>query len=253
MSFTTSLMKKSLLSLSIASITALSASAFAEDANQTQRYQEPTRGFFLEHGTVAASGQASVELHSGSDGLNSGGGIRLGLPNAELLLNSGLNDYDENSALLKWGLPRENTEGTKRTPVLWSLLAGVGHIDIDAENSANDVKQTNITLGIAATVKADAGTFTASPKLVYADNDVDDDTFFELDLGAYVGIVETEAGLFSAGIEALVTTADDTDTSIALGGRWLYNERINLDVVPFVFSDNDLIGVPGLVRLNIAF
>ena len=250
MSFTTSLMKKSLLSLSIASITALSASAFAEDANQTQRYQEPTRGFFLEHGTVAASGQASVELHSGSDGLNSGGGIRLGLPNAELLLNSGLNDYDENSALLKWALPRENTEGTKRTPVLWSLLAGIGHLDIEDANT-----RTNFTLGISATVKADAGTFTASPKLVYADNEdnIDSDTFFELDLGAYVGIVETEAGLFSAGIEALVTTADDTDTSIALGGRWLYNERINLDVVPFVFSDNDLIGVPGLVRLNIAF
>lgn len=251
MSFTTSLMKKSLLSLSIASIASLSTTALAEDAKQKQRYQEPTRGFFLEHGTVAASGQASVELLTGStpsDDKRTGGGIRLGLPNAELLLNSGLNDYDENSALLKWALPRENTEGTKRTPVLWSLLAGIGHLDIEDANT-----RTNFTLGISATVKADAGTFTASPKLVYADNDVDDDTFFELDLGAYVGIVETEAGLFSAGIEALVTTADDTDTSIALGGRWLYNERINLDIVPFVFSDNDLMGVPGLVRLNIAF
>ena len=255
MSFNSSIMKKTLLFLSIASISAFSTTLLAEQVTPKKTYQEPTRGFFLEHGTVAGSGQASVDLHTGSDDLSSGGGIRLGLSNAELILNSGLNTYDENEALLKWSLPRQNSEGTQQTPFLWSLLAGIGHTDIDSD--AGDSKRSSLTLGISATIKADAGMFTASPKVVYAkvDNGVfnDNDTFFELDLGAYVGIIETEAGLFSVGAEALITTADNIDNTIALGGRWLYNERINLDIVPFVFSNSDLVGVPGLVRLNIAF
>tara|TARA_R110001592_G_scaffold258236_4_gene522041 strand:+ start:14632 stop:15423 length:792 start_codon:yes stop_codon:yes gene_type:complete len=258
-----SFMQKTLLSLSVASLSILSTQLLAEQAPLKKAYQEPSRGFFLEHGTVAPSGKASVELYTGSgelysdDDRRTGGAIRLGLSNGELILNSGLNGYDENEALLKWSLPRQNADGTEQTPIQWSLLAGLGYLDIDADNNANDYKQTSLTLGIAATIKADAGLFTVSPKLVYADIDKgtqnDDDTFLELDLGAYVGIIETEAGLFSVGAEALITTADNTDNTIALGTRWLYNDRINLDIVPFVFGDNDLFSIPGLVRLNIAF
>ena len=258
MSFYPSIMRKTLLSLSIASICSISTTLLAEQVTPKKTYQEPTRGFFLEHGTVAGAGQASVDLHSGSsfitaeEGRRSGGGIRLGLSGGELILNSGLNTYDENSALLKWGLPRENSDGTKKTPIYWSLLAGLGHTKIDLD-TGGDVKQTNLKLGISATIKADAGLFTASPKIVYTDGDIFDDTFLELDLGAYVGIIETEAGLFSVGAEALITTADNRDNTIAVGGRWLYNERLNLDIVPFVFSNNDLVGIPGLVRLNVTF
>lgn len=258
MSIYSSLMKKILISLSVVSIGSFSATLLAEQVTPKKTYQEPTRGFFLEHGMVAGAGQASVDLHTGSDfitadeGTRSGGGIRLGLSGGELILNSGLNTYDENSALLKWGLPRENSDGTKKTPVYWSLLAGLGHTKIDLD-TGGDVKQTNLKLGISATIKADAGLFTASPKIVYTDGDIFDDTFLELDLGAYVGIIETEAGLFSVGAEALITTADNRDNTIALGGRWLYNKRINLDIVPFVFSNNDLVGIPGLVRLNVTF
>tara|TARA_R110001599_G_scaffold67755_3_gene191075 strand:- start:2108 stop:2872 length:765 start_codon:yes stop_codon:yes gene_type:complete len=254
-------MRKTLLPLSIASICSISTTLLAEQVTPKKTYQEPTRGFFLEHGTVAGAGQASVDLHTGSgdfgvpgldEGRKSGGGIRLGLSGGELILNSGLNTYDENSALLKWGLPRENSDGTKKTPIYWSLLAGLGHTKIDVAGGG-DAKQTNLKLGISATIKADAGLFTASPKIVYTDGDILDDTFLELDLGAYVGIIETEAGLFSVGAEALITTADNRDNTIAVGGRWLYNERLNLDIVPFIFSNSDLVGIPGLVRLNVAF
>lgn len=255
MSFYPSLMKKSLLSLSIASICSFSTTLLAEQTTEQvtpkKVYQEPTRGFFLEHGTVAGAGQASVDLHSGSGNINSGGGIRLGLSGGELIINSGLNGYDEDSALLKWSLPRQNSDGTEQTPIQWSALGGIGYSKFDT--NAGSITQKHLRLGVSATIKADAGMFTASPKIVYVDYDVDNDTFFELDLGAYVGIIETEAGLFSVGAEALVSTADGADTTIALGGRWLYNERINLDIVPFVFSNSDLIGIPGLVRLNIAF
>lgn len=252
MVLTPSLLKPTLLSLSISSICLFSSQLLAEQAPLKKAYQEPSRGFFLEHGTVAGAGKASVELHTGSDGLSSGGGVRLGLSGGEVILNSGIRGYDENEVLVKWGLPQQNSEGTSRTPINWSLLAGLSHFDIDADDGG-DLKQTSLRLGISATVKADAGLFTVSPKLIYTDGDIVDDTFFEVDLGAYVGIIETQAGLFSVGAEALITTADDTDNTFAVGGRWQYNEHFNLDIIPFVFGDVDVVAIPGFVRLNAAF
>ena len=248
MSVRTTLLKPSLVSLSVLCASTLSAQVLAETTPTKKAYQEPTRGFFIEHGVVAPSGRASVELHTG-DQLNSGGGIRLGLPNAELILNSGFDENDANEALLKWALPRQNKEGTKQTPLHWSVLAGLSQIDIESSQHS-----TSLLLGLAMTVQADAGLFTATPKVVHTNTKgADSDTFVELDLGAYVGLIETEAGLFSAGVEANITSEDDTDNSVALGMRWAYNERLTLDFVPVVFSDNDLSGIPGLVRLNVNF
>tara|TARA_R110001592_G_scaffold93168_3_gene270785 strand:+ start:14606 stop:15346 length:741 start_codon:yes stop_codon:yes gene_type:complete len=246
-------MKKTLLALSVASLSILSTQLLAEQAPLKKTYNEPTRGFFLEHGMVADSGKASAELFTGSGELYTGGGIRLGLSNSEIIFNSGLKGPDNNQVLLKWSLPRQSSDGKEQTPLIWSGLLGLGHTNIESDNN-NRFERTDFTLGIAATIKADAGLFTASPKLVHSNGSgVDGDTFVELDLGAYVGIIETDSGLFSVGAEALITTADNTDNTIAVGGRWLYNERINLDIVPFVFSNSDLVGIPGIVRLNIAF
>lgn len=250
MAYAPSYLKYTLLPLTLASASVISTQAAAES---TGTYQEPTRGFFLEHGMVAKNGKASVELHTGSDGFNNGGGIRLGLSDAELLLNTGLSETDQNSAFVKWKLPSQNSDGSKSTPFVWSALLGLGHTNIENDDGSHN-ENTNFTFGVAASVKADAGLFSISPKIVYSNADQqDDDTFLELDLGAYVGIIETQSGLFSVGAEAMITTEDDTDNTIALGARWLYNDRINLDFVPVVFSDNNFSGVPGLVRLNIAF
>jgi hypothetical protein len=252
MTLRTSLLKPSLLTLSVLSISTLSSQAMAEPTPLKKAYQEPTRGFFIEHGVVAPSGEASVELHTG-DNLNSGGGIRLGLPNAELIINSGFDDNAANEALLKWALPRQNKDGTKQTPLNWAVLAGLSQLDIEDENN-NSEHSTSLLLGLAMTVKADAGLFTATPKLVHTNShNTDDDTFAELDLGAYVGLIETEAGLFSAGVEANFTSEDNRDNTFALGMRWAYNERLTLDFVPVILSDSDLSGVPGLVRLNVNF
>lgn len=89
-----------------------------------------------------------------------------------------------------------------------------------------------------------------APRFVYADGKQKDDNFVELDLGAYVGIIDTQAGLFSAGVEALLTTADNTDDTFTFGVRWAYDDKLNVDIVPVVFSDSELLGVPGLVRVN---
>ena len=238
---------------SVLSISIFASSVSAETtAPLKKQYSEPSRGFLIEHGTVAGQGKASVELHTGSDGLNNGGGIRLGLSQAEVIFNSGLNGYDENEVLLKWGMSDLNLN---KTPVNLALLAAVSHLDID-DGSGQDFDRTHIKLGAAATMSADAATFTLTPQLVYADTDVPggkDDTFIEVGLGGYIGVIDTQSGLFSLGAEVIVTSEDDRDTTVALGGRWAYNEQLNIDIIPAILSNSDLMGVPGLVRLNVAF
>ena len=233
------------------SISFMATSAFAETQPPlNKQYNEPTRGFFIEHGMVSGQGKASVELHTGSDQLSAGGGIRLGLAQAELIINSGLNDYDENEALLKWGMSDLKLNDT---PIKWSILAAVSHIDTD-DFKGTDIDQTHIKLGAAATLSADAATFTLTPQLIYADSDTGtDDTFIEVALGGYLGLIDTESGLFSLGAEAIVTSEDGMDNTFAFGGRWAYNEQLNIDIIPAILSDGDFLGVPGLVRLNIAF
>jgi hypothetical protein len=238
------------------SMSVFAASALAETTTPLKKqYSEPTRGFLIEHGTVSGQGKASVELYTGSsDQISDGGGIRLGLKKAEVIFNSGLNGYDKNEAMLKWGMSDLNLN---QTPVHLSLIAAVSHLDVDNDNDA-DYDQTHIKLGAAATISADAATFTLAPQFVYTDYDEEgspseDDTFIEVGLGGYIGVIDTASGLFSLGAEFILTTADDTDNTFALGGRWAYNEQLNIDIIPAIFSGNDLIGIPGLVRLNVAF
>lgn len=237
-------------------------SAQAQDQldKTSSKYSEPTRGFFIEHGTTAGKGKASIDLHSGSSELESGGGVRLGLPSAELIINSGFSlynyGYDENQVLLKYSMQDLHRSASQDTPFKWALVGGFSHTDLENDKGQSIVDQTNIKLGLAVTVAADAATFTLGPRLVSANGKGAgsvDDTFVELDLGAYVGLIDTDAGLFSVGFEALFTTADKVDDTYALGARWAYNERLNLDFVPLVYSNNDLIGVPGMVRVNVSF
>lgn len=238
------------LALAILSCAMTAQMAYAESTLPTRTYIEPTRGFFIEHGNVTNVGQASVELHTGSDDFNSGGGIRLGLPGAELIINSQLSTYDENELLIK--LEMSDVRPSEHSSAInWALIGAVSHEDIEPDKgTAND--QTNIKAGFAATINADAGTFTLAPRFVYTDGDIKDDTFVEAGLGAYVRLIQTKAGLFSAGIEGIFTTEDNKDNSYAFGARWSYNDRLNIDIIPLIYSDSDLIGVPGMVRLNVA-
>lgn len=227
--------------------------AIAETTNPRAAYNEPTRGFFIEHGGVSGAGKASVELHTGADEVEAGGGIRLGLENSELLINSGLSAYDGNELLFKWGLNNVVRQSSQSNADFeFAALVGVSHTDNEnLVTGQPTTDQTNVKLGVAATVHVDAATFTLTPELVYVDGNIKEDTFVDVGVGAYVGVIDTHSGLFSLGAEALFTTEDDVDHSYALGGRWAYNERVNIDFVPFVFSDGDRIGFPGLVRLNV--
>ena len=238
--------------------TALFSSTVLAEGDVRSNYSEPTRGFYIEHGTVAKNRDASIELHSGSDSVQAGGGVRLGLPSAELIINSGLDEYDENQLLIKYGLSDLQLGGEGGSKVHWAFTGAYSRTELEDDNGNDIIDQINLKLGAAFTVNADAATFTLAPRFVYADgsaprNTSRDDTFVELDLGAYVGIIDTQAGLFSAGVEALFTTADNTDDTYAAGVRWAYDNKLNIDFVPLVFSNRDLVGVPGLVRVNYNF
>ena len=247
------------LSLKPAALVALgllTTAVQAEQSNPAQKYNAPTRGFFIEQGTIAGAGKASVELHSGNDLADAGGGIRLGLPRAELIINGGTGRNDENELLVKWGMKQVNPNNDGKSTLNWAVLGGISHLDIENENGVDVVDRTSLKLGAAVTIAADAGTFTISPMAVYADDDDPrnaDDTFFELGLGGHVGLVDTPSGLFSLGLEAILTSEDDADNTVAFGGRWSYNSRVNLDFVPIILSDGDIVGIPGLVRLNMVF
>jgi len=246
----------SILSASLL-ISSITLSAHAENKQSTHHYNEPTRGFFLEHGMVSGTGHASVELHSGSAGLSTGGGIRLGLPNSELILNGGKSTYDKNEALLKWAMPDFKPNAETKNVIKWSAIGGISQLGIENisvnNTNFNHLNQTNIKLGAAATIKADAGTFTVSPLLIYTHGDLADETFAELGFGAYVGVIDTKAGLFSLGFEANFTSQSHTNNQFTLGGRWAYNERVNLDIIPVVLQNNNFTSFPGLVRLNVVF
>jgi hypothetical protein len=242
------------LSLLLPFLFASSASLISSVTSaETPKYQPPTRGFFIEHGTVAGTGQASVELHSGADAIDSGGGVRLGLPNAELLFNSGLDAYDENEALLKYALKDVHLGETNPHAIQWALIAGFSHAELENEQGVEIFDQTNFKVGAAFTIDADAARFTFAPRFVYADGELKDDEFLELDIGGYVGIIDTEVGLFSAGFEALLTTESNNDNRYNLGMRWAYNDRLTIDLVPLILDDADLYSVPGLVRVNARF
>lgn len=240
------------------SMSFFAASALAETATPLKKqYNEPTRGFLIEHGTVNKQGQVSVDLNTGSGNLNNGGGIRLGLTNSELVISTGFDANNSNSALLKYAMTDFNTRNNsnkksnkkENSAVQWALLGGISQFDVEDGNHS-----TSVLLGAAATIGADAGTFTLSPKLIHASSSgTKSDTYVELDLGAYVGLIDTASGMFSLGLEGIFTTQDNTDNTFALGARWAYNERVNIDIVPVILQENDISGVPGLVRLNVVF
>ncbi|MFT6123005.1 MAG: hypothetical protein ACJASG_001533 [Oleiphilaceae bacterium] len=232
------------------SISVFTASAFAETATPLKKqYSEPTRGFLIEHGSVSGQGQVSIELNTGSDNFNNGGGIRLGLPNSELIINSGFDANGSNSAVLKYAMKDFKTSNDATNAVQWALLGGVSQFD--AENGGHN---TSALIGVAATIEADAGTFTLSPQLIHSSSSgIDSDTHVDIDVGAYVGVIDTTSGMFSLGVEGIFTTQDDTDNTFAFGARWAYNERVNIDLVPLILGKNDVSGFPGLVRLNVVF
>src|SRR5690606_5660329 len=113
-----------------------------------------------------------VDLSTGGS-LDVGGGVRLGLPVGELLLNSAIsgdndNQLQANEATFKLGLPRIDT-GNRDVSLNAAAYAGIAHLDVD-----ESADYTNVVIGAAATALVQGVMLTVSPEIVFADDERDD-------------------------------------------------------------------------------
>lgn len=223
-------------------ITRLVAASVLTAASVTAVASEPSRGFMVERGSVAENGVASVDL--ASRGAYSSGAVRLGLPTGELILNSQkAGDLTTTEGVFKYALP--SFEGLSELQHNSAIYGGLSIVDLGG------VSYNNLMLGAAFSANVESLTFSVSPELVV--DDQADDTYLNLGLGAYVNLPETSYGRFQPGAELGVSTADDASTTLSLGARWMYNERLTLDVVMFSFGDDTNVALPGLLRINARF
>src|SRR5690606_15809962 len=135
--------------------------------------QEPTRGFMVERGSVAAQGAASVDLYTG--GGYSGGAVRLGLGKGELVLNSGKVvsglGINTSEAVFKLGL--SNLNGMSEMKHSLAVYGGVSVLDVDGGAS-----YTNLMVGAAFTADMNGLLLTAAPEFII--DDLADDNYLNV-------------------------------------------------------------------------
>ncbi|MFY9179715.1 MAG: hypothetical protein WAO12_08045 [Venatoribacter sp.] len=219
---------------------------------------EPTRGFWIEQGSVAEKGAASVDLSLNGEYYS--GAARLGLGKAELVLGTSKSDNaDHSEAVLKLGMPA--LQQLSELNHSWSVYGGFSVASFDRDAPNKDAHHANFIGGAAFTGKIDALEFTVAPELVVNINnkkdsrayDDESDTYLNIGLGGYFDLGQTEYGRFKPGAELLVTTQDGVDNMFIAGVRWEFNERLTLDVLPVKIGNDDDLSLPGQLRLNAKF
>ena len=206
----------------------------------------PTRGFFQEWGQTTDYSKVSVDLQTGA--FDTGGGVRLGLQNSELIINSGLIG-DANEAVFKLGMGSFQAGPFN---VDWAPAIGLSHYDVESE--AGDFDRTNFFVGASLTGRADDLIVNLQPAVARIEYDDDNDTVLQLGLAAYYALPETQFGRFMPGIEFTYVNGDVNDDNIlSLGVRWIYTSRIVLDLVFIQEGYEDITSLPGIARLNVAF
>jgi hypothetical protein len=230
-------MKNYALHLLVGSATALAASL---------AQAEPTRLFSQE--TAEVSKEVSVDLDYvafGSNGL--AGGLRIGAFGGEVLVNS-----KNNLDLAGSGFNGGNI-GYKRT--IMPNLAAYAMLAHDNPDGAPST--TDFAIGAAYTMRIQQLLLNANLEYVTDDDAVngrgDEATMF-IKLGAGYGIPST-AGRFTLIGELVLEDNDVLDTVFNLGVRWEVRRNINVDfiVVNDRGDNGGNNGLPGAVRLNIAF
>lgn len=202
---------------------------------------EPTRGFALEHGTIAEKGTVSADVTENLDS----GSIRVGLGFGELVFNSNkVGTATGSDAIFKFGLPA--LDGLSELKHSWAVYGGVSYLDLD-----NDEDYFNLMAGVAFTGEIEQFSFTVAPELIV--DDAIDETYLDLNLGAYFELAKTEYGTFKPGAELVVSSLSGKDTELYLGLKWGIKENVNLDIIPVALGNGDEKGLPGYLRLNIQF
>src|SRR5690606_30856846 len=171
-------------------------------------------------------------------GYSSGGAVRLGLGNSELILNSAKagNGSTNSEAVFKLGLPA--LQGLSELKHSLAVYGGVSVLDVDVGAS-----YTNLMVGAAFTADMNSLLLSIAPEFII--DDAAGDNYLDVGLSAHLKMAKGQYGTFQPGVEVIATTADKKDTLFGAGVRWEYNDRLTLDVVPFLFGGTDTISLPG--------
>jgi len=204
---------------------------------------EPTRGFTIEHGTVAEKGAVSIDVSNNLRTTTAG--VRAGFGKAELVLNSGLlGSATSTDGIVKIALPA--FDGLSELNHSWAVFGGLSMYDDEVTD------YMNFSAGVAFTAAVDSLSFTVTPALVV--DDAKDETYLTIGAGAYFSFGETDYGTFQPGVEIGISTLDGADTMVNLGVRWGLNDRVTLDLVPLQLGGaTDVVSIPGQFRVNASF
>lgn len=174
--------------------------------------------------------------------------MRLGLGKSELILNSEKagNGSSNSEAVFKLGL--SSLQGLSEMKHGLAVYAGVAVFD---EDSVDGESYNNFMIGAAFTADMNSLLLSIAPEFII--DDFNDDNYLEVGLSAHLKMAKTQYGTFQPGVEVIASTADGADTIVGAGVRWEYNDRLTLDVVPFLFGGTDEISLPGQMRVNARF
>src|SRR5690606_2294132 len=119
----------------------------------------------------------------------SGGAVRLGLGNSELILNSNKVDTVgvNSEAIFKLGL--SNLNGMSEMKHSLAVYGGVSVLDVDGGAS-----YTNLMVGAAFTADMNGLLLTAAPEFII--DDLADDNYLNVGLAAHMKLAKTQYGTF---------------------------------------------------------
>lgn len=211
-------------------------------------YAEPTRTFFTETADTAAKGSVSLDMEYAFSESAGGTGIRIGGMGGEILLNNtnsaGSGDQFQSSSI-----------GYKKA--IQKNLAVYGILSY-LNDDANADAYTDIALGVAFTLKQKQITFNINGELITDDSNAlrggDTTIFVKGSLKVSMDKVLPNSSMM---VELALEDSDFIETASAFGFRWQPSKRVTTDLIIYVddgnLAGNTITGIPGYIKLNLAF
>lgn len=215
-------------------------------------HAEPTRLVSQELGRVAPADSVSADLEYVFLSTGVTGGLRIGAFGGEVLLNA------RNTAALD-GSDLAITNLGYKVPIgpgvaVYGLLS---YARVGAPGGGASVSATEIGLGLAYTLREGPLTVNVNPEILTDDDNAfrGGDTTLFIRGGALYALPVRMPGRLSLLGEIILENSDVLDTTINLGARWEPRKDVTIDFV--MFNDQgdagDVQGIPGAVKVNIAF
>ncbi|MCW8956270.1 MAG: hypothetical protein OQL09_05255 [Gammaproteobacteria bacterium] len=210
-------------------------------------YAEPTRTFFTETADIAPNGSVSLDLDYGFDDIAGGTGIRIGALGGEILLNNTQAGQGQTFVASSIGYKK----------VLQKNLSAYGIISYVNDDVLGSY--TDFAIGAAYTIKQKDLTININGEILSDDTGVagfpprgGDTTLFVK--GAIKLPIDNVLPNSSLIAEVALEDNDLLETQSAFGVRWEPSKRVTADLIVYVDEGTtDTIGLPGYIKLNLAF